>query len=607
MFRKPHILLLLVLIAGQVYAAKECKVQRYAELPITMQGTRPLVKGTINGKSALFMTDSGAFFSILNRSSAERLGLHMRLLPENFRVRGVNGTVDADATTAKDFTLDGFAGGQLLHNIDFIVGGRTLADDTDGVIGQNILGSGDSEYDLAAGVIRLFKVKDCDKTMLAYWHDNKPVAIMNLESFADNPHIVGTALLNGKKIHVTFDSGAARSVLTLDAAKRIGIKVSDEGVAAAGLGGGFAQRRLETWITHFDTLDLGGEQIKNAQLRISDMSLGGDADMLLGSDFFLSHRIFVAKSQRKVFFTYNGGPVFDLRDANVKNALAKTQTAVTEPDLPATASDSSSSESVSSPPAVGEVAEIKRRAMASAGRHEFANAIADFNTVIKADPNDADAHLQRAMAQMGDRHPELAMEDLDKAIALKADFTKALITRGEIRLMRRNESGASEDFDAAIRSAPNDTDVQGDIAEAYMMTGRFARAIGYFDTWIAAHPRDEQLPVRLTQRCRARAMVNQELELALADCNNALKKQSKDSIMLDNRALVYLRLGNYDKAIADYNASIKLQPKNPWTLYGLGLAQSHKGLQAESNKNMQAALQLGPAVADAYKRVGLGP
>lgn len=34
--------------------------------------------------------------------------------------------------------------------------------------------------------------------------------------------------------------------------------------------------------------------------------------MLIGADFFLSHRIYVASSQGKLYCTYNGGPVFDL-------------------------------------------------------------------------------------------------------------------------------------------------------------------------------------------------------------------------------------------------------------------------------------------------------
>jgi len=37
--------------------------------------------------------------------------------------------------------------------------------------------------------------------------------------------------------------------------------------------------------------------------------------MLIGADFFLSHRVYVASSQNRLYFTYNGGPVFDLSPA----------------------------------------------------------------------------------------------------------------------------------------------------------------------------------------------------------------------------------------------------------------------------------------------------
>jgi hypothetical protein len=39
--------------------------------------------------------------------------------------------------------------------------------------------------------------------------------------------------------------------------------------------------------------------------------LEGTPDMLLGSDFFLSHRILISYSQRMVYLTYSGGPIFD--------------------------------------------------------------------------------------------------------------------------------------------------------------------------------------------------------------------------------------------------------------------------------------------------------
>ena len=36
--------------------------------------------------------------------------------------------------------------------------------------------------------------------------------------------------------------------------------------------------------------------------------------MLLGTDFLRSHRVLVSHSQRKIYFTYAGGPVFSIDD-----------------------------------------------------------------------------------------------------------------------------------------------------------------------------------------------------------------------------------------------------------------------------------------------------
>jgi hypothetical protein len=36
--------------------------------------------------------------------------------------------------------------------------------------------------------------------------------------------------------------------------------------------------------------------------------------MLIGADFFRSHRIYVARDQRRVYVSYVGGRVFDLSD-----------------------------------------------------------------------------------------------------------------------------------------------------------------------------------------------------------------------------------------------------------------------------------------------------
>ena len=41
--------------------------------------------------------------------------------------------------------------------------------------------------------------------------------------------------------------------------------------------------------------------------------IGGIEDMILGLDFLRSHRVLIAHSQRKLYFTYIGGTVFQPR------------------------------------------------------------------------------------------------------------------------------------------------------------------------------------------------------------------------------------------------------------------------------------------------------
>ena len=101
-------------------------------------------------------------------------------------------------------------------------------------------------------------------------------------------------------------------MLSLRAAARAGIKTDSPGVVEAGYTRGTASGMVKTYIATASSFKIGdGEEIKNARLRIADSDLL-DADMLLGADFFVSHHIFVANSQRKLYLTYNGGPVFNL-------------------------------------------------------------------------------------------------------------------------------------------------------------------------------------------------------------------------------------------------------------------------------------------------------
>jgi tetratricopeptide (TPR) repeat protein len=84
-----------------------------------------------------------------------------------------------------------------------------------------------------------------------------------------------------------------------------------------------------------------------------------------------------------------------------------------------------------------------------------------------------------------------------------------------------------------------------------------------------------------------------------------MKAGTKNSQSLSARAVVYLRRGEWNRAIDDFEDSLKMQPKNPTTLYGLGVAEIRKGAKADGEKHQQAALAIAPNAAEIFKRMGM--
>jgi tetratricopeptide (TPR) repeat protein len=584
-------------------AAADCKLEKYAELPVTMADTRPFIAGSINGVPATFVADSGSFFSIVTRASAQRFKLRPGALA-GVEVRGATGAADVLQARAKDFSLQGFG---LAHGVDFLVAGNDFAGGTDGVIGQNIIGHADTEYDLANGVIRLFRANDCSGHMLAYWHADLAVAVVPIQvATPASPQLVGTAMVNGSKIGVMFDSGAMRSMLDFRAARRAGIKLDGPDVVPGGAWQGMNQRTVQTWITRFDSLDVGGELVRNARLRIADIDPPPGADMLLGADFFLSHRIYVAQSQHKVYFTYNGGRVFDLRATP-----AATPDATTPPGSePAAASIGEPASEPATEPAPGtptDAAGFRRRGAASAARQDFAGAMADFDRAVALAPEDADNYYARGLArrQAGDRAG--AASDFDRALDIRADDVPVLVERGALRLAAKDAAGGRADLERALQLAQDDATLSLRVADIYGASGQIDESVSLLDHWIVANARDSRLSQALGARCWWRMWLSTELDQTLADCNAAIKANRSDLRALSGRGLLWLRLGNFDKSIADLHAALQLQPNFAPARYGLGVAEGKRGPSAAADRDIASAIAQRPSVVEEFKRAGLSP
>jgi hypothetical protein len=63
---------------------------------------------------------------------------------------------------------------------------------------------------------------------------------------------------------------------------------------------------LPSWTATFDRLQVGAEEARGVALTFTDKP-HANADLILGADFFLAHRVFVARSQNRLYIVRNDG------------------------------------------------------------------------------------------------------------------------------------------------------------------------------------------------------------------------------------------------------------------------------------------------------------
>lgn len=577
-------------------AAASCQLGKLVEFPVTMMDLKPLMTAQINGVPVQFIIDSGAFFSMISPASAAELHLPSSPAPFGMYVTGVAGSADVRIANASTFTLAGIP----LHDVKFLEGGSEMGSGSVGLLGQNVLHLADVEYDLAQGVVRLMKPKDCGNRTLAYWvPGGGNYSVMDIQHTEPDRHTKGVAYVNGARIVVEFDTGAGPSMLSLPAAARVGIKPDSPGVVYAGMTHGIGSHMIPSYIAPVASFKIGDEEIQHTKLRIADMRI--DVDMLIGPDFFLSHRIYVANSQHKLYFTYNGGPVFDLRTAPAIRADAGSASLPPVADTtaePATQPDASP-------------ADLARRGAALAARRQFDQAIAALTRACELAPTEAAYFYERARAYAESGQTALARADLDKALELKPDEVDARLMRAELLLRSPERDAAARDLDQLDGEMPKESDARFTLASAYERLERYDSAVAEWSDWIGFHEADARLAQAMVSRCWSRAALGNDLSLAVKDCDWAVHHASHGSVpaavALRTRGFVFLRMGDYGKSLRDYDESLKITPKNAAALYGRAIDERRLNKTTESKADIAQAQSLNAHIVEEFERRGVTP
>lgn len=234
---------------------------------------------------------------------------------------------------------------------------------------------------------------------------------------------------------------------------------------------------------------------------------------------------------------------------------------------------------------------LANRGIAALQAGHYRKAVTNFDKALAIDPKMERAVFNRALAHqaLGERHKALA--DYASALALKPDDWRVLVNRSAFYVKLGQRQRALADLDAALKIDRHARPALIDRAALYLHARHFAKAVADFS---AALHLNRKRPDALWGRCKARAAWGQELDAALADCTAALNLRPKDAAINGTRGLVYYRLGDYAKAIADEDVALARFPRNANLLYIRGIAKVKAG-NVHGGEDIAAARAIDPA------------
>lgn len=291
-----------------------CTRAPLAQWDLAFERGVPVTRGTVNGQAVGILVDTGSAASLLTRDAARRLGLVTRSSAE--RMRGIGGDSMLRAARIDELRI----GSWSARAVAVHVGLEPAIPGVDLVLGEDVLHAFDEEFDYPARTVRLFDAGACGGASLGA---GPSAQVLPFEG--DDRAIRVGIEVNGIPALAMLDSGAVRTLVSLEFAYRAGLSPDAPGVVPAGCAAGLGGDAVRAWAGRFDAVRIAQETVRDAQLAFADFTVSSDApllrapalsysrrspDVLLGNDFLRTHRVLVARGEGKLYFSFAGGTVF---------------------------------------------------------------------------------------------------------------------------------------------------------------------------------------------------------------------------------------------------------------------------------------------------------
>ena len=286
------LLLILLLSACAGGAGQGCALVPAGVLPVRLVGNVPVTVVGINERPAALILDIGSDITLLSQAAAVRLGVRFddRLA---IRLNGAGGQARASPAVLPEVQF----GTAVLTDVRAVVG-RGLRPPIDGVLGINVLAGFELDLDAPKGEVALYRARP---PACAGAPPPWTVPYVRLPTEQERTgHLFVPAGLNGRPIRALLDTGASRSTVGLPAAAAAGITGADLLRGPSSVTQSLDAAGIVTRPRRFRSLQIGAERVDDPTLNVADLPPQA-GDMIIGSDYLGSRRIWIALASGTVF------------------------------------------------------------------------------------------------------------------------------------------------------------------------------------------------------------------------------------------------------------------------------------------------------------------
>ena len=256
--------------------------RKRAELPVWLRDGFAFVPASIGSASVTMLLDTGAQGMLLTPGIVEALRLPVD--PRGgTRILGTGGVRNAPNAALRNWRVGDLPMMDGSVPVAALPGVPQTEPPLAGLLGGQFLGTYDLDLDVPHGRMALYGAPGCAAPPFPLPYSTLPLTV------SPEGDVFITVQVNGESLLALLDTGSRASIITEQAAERLGLS----GPSSANLSRGVDGSTLPIRHVRVRRLQVGAEVIADAPVSVSPLQLGR-GDMLLGLDYLGRRRVWIS-------------------------------------------------------------------------------------------------------------------------------------------------------------------------------------------------------------------------------------------------------------------------------------------------------------------------